>query len=161
MTDRFLGAPAHRRQTALRLLLSHLRPHRRTLAAGGVLTLLGAAAGLAQPLLAKEVVDRLGAHRSPAGPVALLAVALVAGAVLAAVGGYLLGRAGESAVFSARHRLVSRLLRLPDNTLRVAVQGVERIQIEEIIQTEPYLRARVRVLIDADTRRAELCRVSP
>src|SRR5262249_31809810 len=32
--------------------------------------------------------------------------------------------------------LVHRLLRLPDNTLRVAVQGVERVQIEEIIQTE-------------------------
>ncbi|MDQ2997175.1 MAG: endopeptidase La [Chloroflexota bacterium] len=42
--------------------------------------------------------------------------------------------------------LVHRLLRLPDNTLRVAVQGVARIQIEEIIQTEPYFRARVRVL---------------
>jgi ATP-dependent Lon protease len=42
--------------------------------------------------------------------------------------------------------LVHRLLRLPDNTLRVAVQGVARIQIEEIIETEPYFRARVRVL---------------
>ncbi|HET9221147.1 MAG TPA: endopeptidase La, partial [Roseiflexaceae bacterium] len=44
--------------------------------------------------------------------------------------------------------VVHRLLRLPDDTLRVAVQGVERIAIEEIIQTEPYLRARVRVLPD-------------
>jgi ATP-dependent Lon protease len=44
--------------------------------------------------------------------------------------------------------LVHRLLRLPDNTLRVAVQGIERIQIEEIIQTEPYFRARVRVVAD-------------
>ena len=44
--------------------------------------------------------------------------------------------------------LVHRLLRLPDNTLRVAVQGVERIEIEEITQTEPYFRARVRVVPD-------------
>ena len=44
--------------------------------------------------------------------------------------------------------LVHRLLRLPDNTLRVAVQGVERVQIEEIIQTEPYFRARVRTISD-------------
>jgi ATP-dependent Lon protease len=44
--------------------------------------------------------------------------------------------------------LVHRLLRLPDNTLRVAVQGIERIAIEEIVQTEPYFRARVRVLPD-------------
>src|SRR5262245_3185768 len=44
--------------------------------------------------------------------------------------------------------VVHRLLRLPDDTLRVAVQGVERIAIEEIVQTEPYLRARVRALPD-------------
>jgi ATP-dependent Lon protease len=44
--------------------------------------------------------------------------------------------------------LVHRLLRLPDDTLRVAVQGIERIEIEEIIQTEPYMRARVRVVPD-------------
>jgi ATP-dependent Lon protease len=47
--------------------------------------------------------------------------------------------------------IVHRLLRLPDNTLRVAVQGVERIQIEEIIQLEPYIRARVRLLPDETT----------
>ncbi|MFL5803124.1 MAG: endopeptidase La, partial [Roseiflexaceae bacterium] len=44
--------------------------------------------------------------------------------------------------------MVHRLLRLPDDTLRVAVQGIERITIEEIIQTEPYFRARVRILPD-------------
>src|SRR6185295_16421022 len=44
--------------------------------------------------------------------------------------------------------VVHRLLRLPDDTLRVAVQGIERIEIEEIIQTEPYFRARVRVIPD-------------
>src|SRR5262245_23175032 len=44
--------------------------------------------------------------------------------------------------------MVHRLLRLPDNTLRVAIQGLERIQVEEILQTEPYIRARVTVLPD-------------
>ena len=44
--------------------------------------------------------------------------------------------------------LVHRLLRLPDNTLRVAIQGIERIEIEEVLQTEPYFRARVRVIAD-------------
>jgi ATP-dependent Lon protease len=44
--------------------------------------------------------------------------------------------------------LVHKLLRLPDDTLRVAVQGIERIQIAEIIQTEPYFRARVHVIAD-------------
>lgn len=43
---------------------------------------------------------------------------------------------------------VHRLLKMPDGTLRVAVQGVERIEIEDIVQTEPYFRARVRVASD-------------
>ncbi len=47
--------------------------------------------------------------------------------------------------------VVHRLLRLPDNTLRVAVQGIERIEIVEIIATEPYIRARVRVIADEIT----------
>jgi ATP-dependent Lon protease len=47
--------------------------------------------------------------------------------------------------------VVHRLLRLPDGTLRVAVQGIERIVIDAIIQTEPYIRARVRVLPDVLT----------
>ncbi len=44
--------------------------------------------------------------------------------------------------------VVHRLLRLPDNTLRVAIQGVERIQIEQILGDAPYYRARVRVIPD-------------
>lgn len=43
---------------------------------------------------------------------------------------------------------VHRLLKMPDGTLRVAVQGVERIEIVEITQTEPYYKARVRVVSD-------------
>ncbi len=38
---------------------------------------------------------------------------------------------------------VHRLVKLPDGTLRVAVQGLERIEIIEITQTEPYFKARV------------------
>lgn len=44
--------------------------------------------------------------------------------------------------------VVHRLLRLPDNTLRVAAQGVARIAIDEVVATQPYLRARVRRLPD-------------
>lgn len=43
---------------------------------------------------------------------------------------------------------VHRLLKMPDGTLRVAVQGIERIEIEEILQTEPYYKVRVRVVPD-------------
>jgi Lon protease-like protein len=44
--------------------------------------------------------------------------------------------------------VVHRLLRLPDNTLRVAAQGVARIAIEDVVATQPYLRVRVRRLPD-------------
>jgi ATP-dependent Lon protease len=43
---------------------------------------------------------------------------------------------------------IMRLWRAPDNTVRLIVQGIERIQIEEFTATEPYLRARVRVRPD-------------
>ncbi len=42
--------------------------------------------------------------------------------------------------------LVHRLLRLPDETLRVAVQGLERFEIIEFLPGQEHLRARVRVL---------------
>lgn len=42
--------------------------------------------------------------------------------------------------------VVHRLLRLPDNSLRVAAQGVARIAIDALVATQPYLRARVRRL---------------
>jgi ATP-dependent Lon protease len=39
--------------------------------------------------------------------------------------------------------VVQRLLRAPDGTIRLLVQGLERIRIGEFVQTEPYLTARV------------------
>jgi ATP-dependent Lon protease len=39
--------------------------------------------------------------------------------------------------------IVHKLLKLPDGSLRIAVQGLERIRIVEYTATDPYLRARV------------------
>ncbi|MGB9755197.1 LON peptidase substrate-binding domain-containing protein [Roseiflexus castenholzii] len=41
-----------------------------------------------------------------------------------------------------------RLVRLHDGTLRIALQALERISIEQVTQREPYLRALVHVLPD-------------
>lgn len=46
--------------------------------------------------------------------------------------------------------LVHRLLRLPDHTLRVAVQGIERIEIVEFLPGQSWLRARIRLLPEPD-----------
>jgi len=101
-----------RRRPAWRLLLAHISPHRWTLLGGGLLGLLGGVVALAQPMVAKLVIDSLGLGRSLAGPVALLTALAVGGALLSAAGTYLLGRAAESVVLTARHGLISELLRL-------------------------------------------------
>lgn len=51
--------------------------------------------------------------------------------------------------------LVHRLLRLPDGTLRVAIQGLERIEVLSFILDQPVLRARVRLLPAPPTPRDE------
>jgi len=41
---------------------------------------------------------------------------------------------------------VHRLFRAPDNTIRLLVQGLMRFRVVEVIETEPYLSARIEVL---------------
>ncbi|MBB5777966.1 ABC transporter ATP-binding protein [Nonomuraea jabiensis] len=93
-------------------LLSHVRPHRKTLVLGGLLGLIGSAAGLAMPLLAKYVVDAFGKAGSMAGPLLGLTAAVLIGAVVSAAGSYLMERTGEGIVLGARRKLVDRMLRL-------------------------------------------------
>jgi ABC-type multidrug transport system fused ATPase/permease subunit len=95
-----------------RMLLSHVRPHRRVIALGGVLGLVGGVAGLIEPLAAKMVVDSLGRDESVWGPLGLLTLVVLGGAVIAAISAYLLERTAESVVLAARRRLIGRLLRL-------------------------------------------------
>ena len=111
--DSLADARPHRhRQAAWRVLLVHVRPYRWTLLGGGLLGLLGGLTGLAQPLVAKLVIDTLGQQRSLLGPVALLTGLTVFGALLNAAGSYLLGRTAEDVVLTARQRLMAQLLRL-------------------------------------------------
>jgi ATP-dependent Lon protease len=51
---------------------------------------------------------------------------------------------------------VHRVLRTPDGTIRLLVQGMERIRIVEYIQEQPYLRARVEVLPEVMEQNIEL-----
>jgi ATP-binding cassette subfamily B protein len=79
---------------------------------GGLLGFLAGLASLAQPMVAKLVVETLGQRRSLLGPVALLTGLTIGGALLSTAGAYLLGRTAENVVLTARERLISRLLRL-------------------------------------------------
>jgi ATP-binding cassette subfamily B protein len=106
------AVPRRCRQAPWRLLLAHVRPYRWTLVGGGLLGFVGGLAGLAQPLVAKLIVDTLGQQRSLLGPVGLLTGLTVGAALLNAAGSYLLGRTAESIVLTARQRLIAQLLRL-------------------------------------------------
>ncbi|MEU8247627.1 ABC transporter ATP-binding protein [Nonomuraea sp. NPDC048916] len=101
-----------RGEKVIKELLAYIRPHRRILVIGGLLGLIGSAAGLSMPLLAKYVVDAFGQDTSMAGPLIGLTVAVVVGAVVSAGGTYLMERTGEGIVLGARRRLVDRMLRL-------------------------------------------------
>jgi len=41
---------------------------------------------------------------------------------------------------------IAKMLRAPDGTMRLIVQGLQRLRLVEIVQTEPYYRARVEVV---------------
>src|SRR5688500_4084431 len=52
--------------------------------------------------------------------------------------------------------VVKRMARRPDGTMELMVQGVERIVVIRIEQTEPYLRARVRLAPIPEERNTEI-----
>jgi ABC-type multidrug transport system fused ATPase/permease subunit len=93
-------------------LLAYVRPHRRALVLAAVLGLLGSAAGLAQPLAAREVIEALGADESLAGPILILSGLVVVSAVIIAVHLWLLERTAQRIVLGARRGLAGRVLRL-------------------------------------------------
>ncbi|MFJ8469810.1 ABC transporter ATP-binding protein [Streptomyces swartbergensis] len=86
--------------------------HRRAIAVATVLTLVGSALGLAQPLVAKQVVDASGRGQVIWPLLALLGALFVTEAATGAAGRFLLERMGEGVVRQLRHGLVGRLLRL-------------------------------------------------
>ncbi|MFE9630908.1 ABC transporter ATP-binding protein [Streptomyces sp. NPDC006463] len=94
--------------------------------AGVVLGLLGSVMGLAQPMVAKQVMDDMGRGGPAYGPVIALSVLVAAGGILAGLGHYVLDRSAESIVCAARRRLTDRLL-----ALRVPV--VERTEPGDLI----------------------------
>jgi ABC-type multidrug transport system fused ATPase/permease subunit len=96
----------------MRALLVHVRPHRRTLVLAAVLGLLGAAAGLAQPLAAREVIEALAADDSLTKPLVILSVLVIVAAIVTAGHYWLLERTAQRIVLRARRGLTGRVLRL-------------------------------------------------
>jgi ATP-dependent Lon protease len=51
---------------------------------------------------------------------------------------------------------IARLLRMPEGTLQIFVQGLERIAIDEYVEEEPYLRAKVHLLPETPEEGVEI-----
>lgn len=94
-------------------LLPYLLEHKRVLAFVIVLSILGAAASLAQPLLVSQVIEVVGKQQPLGGLVwGLIALVVISG-LISGYQHYLLQRTGEGVVLSSRRKLVGRMLRLP------------------------------------------------
>lgn len=100
-------------RASFRQLLPYLFEHKTVLSWVIVISVLGAAASLAQPLLVSQVITRVEAAE-PLGSLVIILVALVvASGLLSGFGHYLLQRTGEGVVLSSRRALVRRMLHLP------------------------------------------------
>ncbi|MFJ6653111.1 ABC transporter ATP-binding protein [Microbacterium sp. NPDC091313] len=100
-------------RASVRQLLPFLLEHRGTLVIVAVLSILGAAATLAQPALVGQIISRVQ-EGVPLGVLVWLLVAFViVSSVISGYQHYLLQRTGTAVVFSSRRRLIARILRLP------------------------------------------------
>jgi ATP-binding cassette subfamily B protein len=78
-----------------------------------VLSVLGAAASLAQPLLVSQVIAMVSKSEPLGGLVWGLVALVVVSGLISGYQHYLLQRTGEGVVLSSRRKLVGRMLRLP------------------------------------------------
>lgn len=94
-------------------LLPYLAEHRGVLSIVIALSIFGAAASLAQPLLVSQVITVVQAGDALGMLVWALVGLVVVSAIISGFQHYLLQRTGTSVVLSARRQLVRRMLRLP------------------------------------------------
>ncbi|MCF8541255.1 MAG: ABC transporter ATP-binding protein/permease [Aurantimicrobium sp.] len=94
-------------------LFPYLLEHRMVLVVVVILSVIGAAATLGQPLLVSQVIKRVTAGDTMGLLVWALVGLVVASALISGFQHYLLQRTGEGVVLSSRRQLVSRMLRLP------------------------------------------------
>lgn len=105
-------APEGPRAT-FRQLLPFLFEHKRTLVVVAILSVLGAGATLAQPLLVGQVIQRVQIGETLGILVWLLVAFVVIASVISGYQHYLLQRTGTAVVYSSRRKLIARILRLP------------------------------------------------
>jgi len=94
-------------------LVPYLLEHKKVLSFVIVLSILGALASLAQPLLVSQVITIVQEDNPLGGLVWALVALVVISALISGYQHYLLQRTGEGVVLSSRRKLIGRMLRLP------------------------------------------------
>ncbi|TCP54251.1 ABC-type multidrug transport system fused ATPase/permease subunit [Tamaricihabitans halophyticus] len=122
----------------LSILWSLARPHWGKLLLGLALALVTSAMGLATPMVTKWVLDALAASTSLAGPIWMLVVLLVVGAVVGLWQWVLLGSLGERVVLDARESMVRRLFRAKVHAVtgRPSGEFVTRVTSDTVLLRE-------------------------
>jgi ABC-type multidrug transport system fused ATPase/permease subunit len=99
-------------RASLRDMYAYIRPQRLALLAGAVLSLATGVTGLLLPLVVRLLIEDLSRHRGLTVVIVLMCLLMLADAVLGAAGGYVLLRAAETIVLTARKRVIDRLVRI-------------------------------------------------
>ncbi|QAY58866.1 ABC transporter ATP-binding protein [Microbacterium protaetiae] len=100
-------------RASIRQLLPYIFEHRGVITIVVILSILGAIASLAQPLVVGQLITRVQST-IPLGSLVWALVALVvAASILSGYQHYLLQRTGTAVVYSSRRRLIARILHLP------------------------------------------------
>lgn len=94
-------------------LWPYLTEHKGALIIAVILSLIGAAVSLAQPLVVGQVITAVQEGKDLGYLVVILVSVVLGSAVASGFLYYVLAKAGEGVVFSARGQLATRLLRLP------------------------------------------------
>ncbi|GAA2003473.1 ABC transporter ATP-binding protein [Microbacterium ulmi] len=100
-------------RASLRQLLPFLLEHTRVLLVVAVLSILGAGATLAQPLIVGQVVERVQNDQALGTLVWAVVGLVVVASLISGYQHYLLQRTGTAVVYSSRRKLIGRILHLP------------------------------------------------
>lgn len=101
------------RKAGLRELFRHVSVQRRLVVVIIILSLVGSALSLAQPLLVREVIDRVSGSKPLEMLPWLVGGLVVAGGILGGIRQYLIQKTAETAIRKSRHNLIDHILRLP------------------------------------------------
>ncbi|WP_288871730.1 ABC transporter ATP-binding protein [uncultured Microbacterium sp.] len=107
------GAQPEGPRATFRQLLPFLFEHKRTLIVVAILSVVGAATSLVQPLLVGQVIEAVQSDTGIGILVWLLVGFVIVSSIISGFQHYLLQRTGTAVVYSSRRKLIARILHLP------------------------------------------------